>query len=92
MLFLLVRPLPFRAAVRLGEALGSFICRFAPFREDVALINLRAAFPEKTETEREAILRGTYRHFGAMFMEYLAVPRLSGQQILDMITEVMESV
>jgi KDO2-lipid IV(A) lauroyltransferase len=44
----------------------------------VTLTNLEKAFGEtKTEEERYAIARGTYRHFGAMFFEMLSLGKPS---------------
>ncbi|HET9232850.1 MAG TPA: lysophospholipid acyltransferase family protein [Candidatus Eisenbacteria bacterium] len=38
-----------------GRQLGRFVSRWVPIRREVALINLRASFPEKSETECRAI-------------------------------------
>ena len=42
----------------------------------MVLENLRLAFPEKTEAERRAIARATYRNLGQMVPDFLRVPAL----------------
>jgi len=74
--------LPLGAALTLGRALGVFIGRVVRYRRKVALENLRRAFgTEKDEAERRRILRGVYRHFGQMIVEFCRFPVLSGRQI-----------
>jgi Kdo2-lipid IVA lauroyltransferase/acyltransferase len=61
-------------------ALGAFLAALAfalGVRRRVVLANLALAFPEKTEAERRAIARATYRTFGRVAAEFLLVPRLS---------------
>lgn len=62
--------LPFRAISALGIALGSLIHAFPSGRRRVGRINLRACFPEKSEAEREAILRGHFIAVVQMVLEY----------------------
>jgi Kdo2-lipid IVA lauroyltransferase/acyltransferase len=50
-------------------------------RRRVVRDNLRLAFPEKTEAERRAIARATYRHLGEMIPEFLRVPYLSRAEL-----------
>jgi KDO2-lipid IV(A) lauroyltransferase len=50
-------------------------------RRKVVLSNLALAFPEKTEAERRAIARATYRHLGRMVTEILRVPRMSAEEL-----------
>ncbi len=50
-------------------------------RRKVVLDNLRLAFPEKTEAERRAIARATYRNLGRMAPEFLLVPRMSREEL-----------
>ena len=59
----------------LGAALGSLVWTLR-IRRGVVLGNLRLAFPEKTEAERRAIARATYRSLGRMVFEFLRVPGL----------------
>jgi len=50
-------------------------------RRRVVLDNLRLAFPEKSEAERRAIARDTYRHLGQMVPDFLRVPTLSPEAL-----------
>jgi KDO2-lipid IV(A) lauroyltransferase len=53
--------LPFRWQWALGRALGELGFRVAGARREVARVNLRLCLPERSEAEREALLR---EHFG----------------------------
>ncbi|HTR98180.1 MAG TPA: lysophospholipid acyltransferase family protein [Bacteroidota bacterium] len=61
----------FRAAGRLGAALGGFVWKWIPYRKDISTANLRLAFPEKTPGEIAAIAEGAYRGYGRALMELL---------------------
>ena len=83
----LVCALPLEAALTLGRALGIFIGRVVRYRRKVALENLRRAFgTEKDEAELRRILRGVYRHFGQMIVEFCRFPVLSGRWIERLVT------
>lgn len=56
--------LPLSLAEGLGATLGSIVSVFARRRNKIGLFNLRAAFPDKTEKERQQILHQMWRHFG----------------------------
>jgi KDO2-lipid IV(A) lauroyltransferase len=62
-----------------GRRLGDLL-RLLGVRRRVARENLRQAFPEKTEAEREAILRDFYRHLGTLVLEFLRAPYLSPRE------------
>lgn len=65
----LFKILPVQIAARFGEILGSFIGLFLKRRNHIGLVNLRIAFPEKTEAERRLILRKMWRHWGRFYAE-----------------------
>jgi len=65
--------MPRRAVAALGAALGAVLFALR-IRRGVVLRNLRLAFPEKTEAERLAIARGTYRNLGQMALDFLRIP------------------
>jgi KDO2-lipid IV(A) lauroyltransferase len=67
----LARRLSFRAAGRLGAFLGGFALSPLGARERICMDNLRKAFPEKSEEEREQIARGAYRGYGRAILEML---------------------
>jgi KDO2-lipid IV(A) lauroyltransferase len=78
-----VKPVP-RWLRRLLYALGAALAGLAWalwIRRRVVLANLRLAFPEKTEPERRAIARETYRNLGRMAAEFLLVPRLTRAEV-----------
>lgn len=49
---------------RFGERLGRIVFFFFRKRRNRTLSNLEMAFPEKTDTERRAIAKGVFEHFG----------------------------
>ncbi|HYV50985.1 MAG TPA: lysophospholipid acyltransferase family protein [Dongiaceae bacterium] len=55
---------------RAGRALGRCVSRCVPIRRDVALANLQAAFPERTETECRDIYRRMCETMGMMLAEF----------------------
>ena len=61
--------LPVRVSARLGEGLGAVIGLFMRRRNHIGLVNLRIAFPDKTEAERRLILRKMWRHWGRFYAE-----------------------
>ncbi len=63
-----------------GAALGGLIWLLG-IRRRVVLENLRRAFPEKTEAERLAIARLTYRNLGQMIPDFVRVPFLPRAEI-----------
>ena len=67
-----LRALPWRASLSVGAALGDTARRLG-VRRRVAADNLSRAFPERTESERAAILSAHYRELGRVTVEY---PRL----------------
>lgn len=61
--------LPVQTAAKLGEGMGAFIGLFLKKRNHIGLVNLRIAFPEKTEEERRLILRKMWCHWGRFYAE-----------------------
>lgn len=59
--------------------------RVLKIRRDVALENLRIAFPEKSESERIGIAYGSYKHFALMILEFMRLIRWSPQRIREMV-------
>lgn len=61
--------LPYALVARFGEALGSLLYRIPSRRKRVVQTNLRLCFPEKSEAEREALARETFRMVLRSFAE-----------------------
>ena len=67
--------LPRRSALGVGGRLGD-LARGIGLRRRVALNNLRIAFPERTHSERAALLAAHYRELGRVVAEYPRLPAL----------------
>lgn len=63
LLWLLAR-LPYRPAMRVGEAIGALAYRLARHRRGIARRNLELCFPALTEGERRQLLRDNFRYLG----------------------------
>jgi len=60
----------------MARVLASLLYRVDQRHRRVGMENLRLAFDDRyTEAERDAIVRGVYRHFCMMLMEILHIPR-----------------
>lgn len=73
--------LPLKSAQRLGGYLGSLAFHLYTPRKNIALENLRYAFPEKTEAERRKIARGAFRNYGIALVELLWFPNLDDKAL-----------
>jgi len=82
----LVARLPHRALLGLGRGLGALL-RLLGVRRQVALANLRQAFPERDEAWRRATLRAFYDHLGLLIAEFFRAPYLPAER-LDELVEV----
>lgn len=65
----LFKLMPVQMASSIGGGLGVFIGCFAFRRNHVGRINLKIAFPEKTDAERNRILHQMWRHWGRFYAE-----------------------
>ena len=68
----------------LARFIGAMIGRIAYFGlgrlRRVGVTNLKLAFPEKSEAEREALLRAEYRHLGHLLAEFCLMPGYTPDQ------------
>jgi Kdo2-lipid IVA lauroyltransferase/acyltransferase len=71
----LVGLLPRRAARAVGSAIGGIAFYGLGRLRRVGVVNLRLAFPEMSEAEREKVLRSVYRNLGALLAEFCLMPR-----------------
>ena len=81
----LVRALPRRASLVVGTALGRCFYVLHGRRRELAVANLRAAFPSRTERECRAILLSTFAHFGRHVVDVLNFDAMSTDQMTDLI-------
>ena len=61
--------LPYSWQSRLGEQIGNFTRQLARKRVQIARTNLALCFPEKSERERETILKAQFRELGKMTLD-----------------------
>ena len=81
----LVQLMPISGAQWAGRRLGRFVYSMFGYRKEVTLSNLRRAFPEKPEAEIAEIARGAYENLGITFLELAWFPRMSRQQLGEMV-------
>ena len=86
----LVRALPRRASLGVGTALGRLFYVLQGRRRELAVANLRAAFPSKTERECREILHSTFANFGRHVVDVLNFDAMSTDQITGLIDVVGE--
>lgn len=72
--------LPRRLARALGAAIGWLAFHGLGRLRKAGLQNLELAFPEKTASEREAILRRVYRNLGYLLAEFCLMPRYTPER------------
>jgi len=77
------RALPRRLALKLGAGIGALTPYLIPKRKQTADVNLRRAFPEKSETEIRSILAKMFRHLGKSAFEMLLVDTFKAEQDLE---------
>lgn len=63
-LFWLLTRLPYPAVMRVGRGLGRVMYRGFASRRRVTLINLKLAFPELSDSERDTMARSAFAHLG----------------------------
>ncbi len=86
LVFLLARPLPFRALQRLGRGLGVFCWYLVPFRKAVALENLAATVGRDLDRDRlHRLGRDFYAQLGATLLEFCGYWRLSSEAVLELV-------
>ncbi len=76
----LIGALPRPGARAVGAAIGWLLWRTLGRLRRVGAENLRRSFPEKSEAEREAILRGVYRSLGWQIGEFCKMRGYTAEQ------------
>ncbi|HET6646200.1 MAG TPA: lysophospholipid acyltransferase family protein [Pyrinomonadaceae bacterium] len=77
--------LPRPAAVSLGLLLGRVACFLPGGLKRTGEINLRIAFPEKSEAERRQLLRGSFENLGRLLGEFSQLPRATPAALRELI-------
>ncbi len=86
MLFLIARPLPRRWLLALGRGFGSLIWYVFRFRRTIVLDNLQNAFGgEQDKASIRNVAREFYRNLGMTLMEFMAMPRLSPEELVQLV-------
>ena len=78
---LLPRPL----ARRLASKVAGILYALSPKLRKTAETNLRIAFPEWTEAQRDAVIRGMVRNLGWMAAEFAQFPKYSKENIEEIV-------
>lgn len=73
--------MPLARVRRFGQGLGAFAHAVVVPKRRLALRNVERAFPEKTATERRAIVRQAFRIFGATCCEMVAAERFTPEDL-----------
>jgi KDO2-lipid IV(A) lauroyltransferase len=79
----LVALLPMSAVRSIGALLGRLAYTVDGAHRRIALRNLAAAFPARSEGERRALARAMFAHFGSLLLELLKFSTYTRQQMLD---------
>ena len=78
----MVRLLPMRAVIALGTAVGRTFFLFDRGHRRLAIDNLHAAFPLRSEAECRAICRDTFSHFGRLLVVLLKFSTMRPDEML----------
>ena len=81
----LARLLPRTASLALGTALGRVFHLFHGRRRELAVANLRAAFPERSEADCRAILRAAFDQFGRHVVDFLNFDAMGRDQMMGLV-------
>ena len=76
-----LRPLPMTAVRTLGRGLGRLAYLVDAWHRRIALENLAAAFPGRSQAERRQLARHTFAHFGSLLLELLKFSTYSHERM-----------
>jgi KDO2-lipid IV(A) lauroyltransferase len=74
--------LPFRILYLFSDGIAFVMEYVIRYRKDVIILNLKNSFPEKSDAERKAIMKGFYRNFADIIMETFKSMRLSREEAI----------
>lgn len=75
-----------KTAKKLAAPLSTFVYHVIPIRKNVVKLNLSKAFPEKSETEINKLVRSNYKNSILTLIEFVCFKKMSRDQILDLVT------
>lgn len=81
----LARMFPRRLSLAAGGALGTLFHRLHGSRRELAVANLRAAFPDRTEADCRRVLRATFAQVGRHIVDFLCFDAMSLEQMLPLV-------
>lgn len=79
----MARRLPDAAVSALGSAIGLTFYTLDRSHRRVALTNLEQCFPNRPASERRAIARGAFKHFGQVLLKLLTFSALTPEQMME---------
>ena len=79
------RRLPRPLSLGLGTALGRLFHVLHRPRRELAVANLRAAFPERGDAECRAVLRATFEQFGRHVVDFLNFAGMRPERMLELV-------
>ena len=82
MVAFLINILPYPTAVLIGRKAGILIYHLLPKKRKIALDNLHASFPEKSDVEIHQIARGAFSNMAHMAIEFVCIPKLIKQNMI----------
>ncbi|MCY4658669.1 MAG: lysophospholipid acyltransferase family protein [Acidobacteria bacterium] len=82
---LVARCLPRPLSLGLGTALGRLFHALHRPRRELAVANLRAAFPARSDAECRAILRATFEQFGRHVVDFLNFSGMRPERMLALV-------
>jgi Kdo2-lipid IVA lauroyltransferase/acyltransferase len=74
--------LPFRILYLFSDGIAFVMEHIIRYRKDVIIQNLKNSFPEKTDAERKAIMKGFYQNFADIIMETFKSMRLTREEAI----------
>ena len=80
-----VQALPRWASLTFGSALGQLFYGLYGRRRELAVANLRAAFPSKTDAECRDVLRSTFSHFSCHMIELMNFDAMSANEMMRLV-------
>ena len=78
-----VQVLPRQWVTQAGDALGRLFHRLDRRRRSTALVNVRAAFPQRSEAACRAIVQGAFMNLGRHVLDLLRFDTMSAEEMID---------